>query len=235
MSIMALIVGFMTSLAWISVEDRRGRVQRLEPDQRQRFAIGTLDLTEENEDLRLEVTKLRVENTKLQNALAKNSNASEELNKSLQEMKVFATLTDVEGPGVSVVLRDSKKPIEAAIDLGGQIVHDTDVLRVVNELKNAGAEAITVNKRRVGPRTNFRCVGTTILVDDSKIASPVIIRAIGETETLFGAMNLPGGVLDELRQVDPNMVEIQPVERMRLAAFSGSTTTKYITVPVDKE
>ena len=46
----------------------------------------------------------------------------------------------------------------------GQIIHDTDVLRVVNELWNAGAEAVTVNNRRVGPGTNYRCVGTTILV-----------------------------------------------------------------------
>ncbi len=230
-SFMALLVGFMTSLAWITTEDRRGRIQQLPEEQRQRFAIGTLDLTDENESLRAEVTKLREENTKLQNALAENDNASKSINTALQELKVFAGLTEVEGQGVVITLSDSARPPGGAFDAAGQTIHDTDVLRVVNELWNAGAEAVSVNNKRVGPQTNFRCVGTTILVDQVKIATPVVIRAIGESDTLYGAMNLPGGFFDELRLVDPKMVEIVPVKTVRLPAYSGSTAMKVVQVP----
>ena len=87
----------------------------------------------------------------------------------------------------------------------------------------------------MGATSNFRCVGTTILVDGFKIASPVVIRAIGDADTLYGGMNLPGSVLDDLRQTDPNMVEIEPVQKMRLPAFSGTTSFKVAKVPEDKK
>lgn len=234
-SLMALVVGFMTSLAWISNDDRTGRISTLTEEQRQRLASGNLNLAGENEKLRVDLLKLREENTKLQNAVAQNGNASESLNKSLQEIKLFAALTEVSGPGVAVLLRDGRPSGPDQTASIAQVIHDTDVLRVVNELKNAGAEAISVNNRRVGPLTSFRCVGTTILVDEVKIASPVTIRAVGDSDTLFGAISLPGGVLDEIRQTDPKMVEVQPVQKMKLPAFSGTASFKVAKVLEDKK
>lgn len=233
-SLMALLTGVLTSFAWIDNDRRASSLKHLDPEQLTRLGQGTLDLSKENEDLRNDLIKIRAENTKLQNAVALNSNASDSLNKSLQDVKLFAALTPVEGPGVTITLKDVRpKGPDEAVSLG-QIIHDTDVLRVVNELRNAGAEALSVNNRRVGPSSNFRCVGTTILVDEVKIASPIVIRAIGDKDTLYGGMNLPGGVLDEIRQTDPKMVEIQPVDKMVLPAFSGTTTIKVAAVPEGK-
>lgn len=229
---MALLTGLMLSLAWITDDQKTLRLSYLDPDQKVTYSEGNLDLAKDNERLRLDISKLREENTKLQNAVAQNSNASQSLNASLQELKVFAALTEVEGAGVLISLRDSHGPGPASML---QIIHDTDVLRVVNELWNTGAEAVSVNNRRVGATSNFRCVGTTILVDGFKIASPVVIRAIGDADTLYGGMNLPGSVLDDLRQTDPNMVEIEPVQKMRLPAFSGTTSFKVAKVPEDKK
>jgi uncharacterized protein YlxW (UPF0749 family) len=144
--------------------------------------------------------------------------------------KLFAGLTEAEGPGVTIVLRDSTKPVENVLDPSGGIIHDTDVLKVVNELWNAGAEAVAVNGKRVGPRTNFRCVGSTILVDSIKIATPIRIEVIGDKDTLLGALNMPGGPLDEIRGVDPQMVQIEVVERHRLPAFNGPMSSKYAKV-----
>jgi uncharacterized protein YlxW (UPF0749 family) len=225
-SLLALVVGFMAAVAALSQESRAGRVAMLADDQRQRFNMGTLDLSEENEKLNTEVASLRAEVTRLQNAVATNSTAATELNDSLQLLKTFAGLTEVEGPGVTVTLRDSQAPASDAMDLSGQIVHDTDVLRVVNELRNAGAEAVAINNKRVGMGTNVRCVGTTVLVDETRVAPPIVIRAIGDPETLFGGINLPGGILSELKAVDPQMAEVSIVRMMRLPAFSGATQFK---------
>lgn len=232
-SVMALMTGFMISLAWIRNDNRTTRLTYLTPMQRARFSEGNLDLAKDNERLRFEMSKIREENTKLQNAVAQNSNASQSLNKSLQDLKIFAALTELEGPGVAISLRDSRPSDQAASMI--QIIHDTDVLRVVNELWNAGAEGITVNDLRVGPTTNFRCVGTTILVDATKIATPVVVRAVGDAKTLFGGMNLPGGVLDEIRMTDPKMVEIEIVDKMRLSAYTGTTNFKVAKVPEAKK
>jgi uncharacterized protein YlxW (UPF0749 family) len=106
---------------------------------------------------------------------------------------------------------------------------------VVNELWNAGAEGIAVNNHRVVGGTSFRCVGSVILVDNVRIASPVIIRAIGDPATLKGALELPDGVLSDLRDIDPAMVVISKIDKHRVPAFAGSTATRIGSVPKESK
>lgn len=223
----SLVLGAMIYFAWITVETRNERLPLLGPDQRSRIAAGSIDLQEEYRKLSAEVGKLRESHTKLENALASEGKQATVLNEQLQQMKKFAGLTEVEGPGLTITLRDSTRGGNG-LEALGQIVHDGDVLRVVNELWGAGAEAITVNGMRVVTTTSFRCVGPVIHVQGVPIASPVIIRAIGDPDTLLGAMNLPGGVLAEIRETDPVMVQLETVEKHRFAAFTGPTTSRFV-------
>jgi len=231
-SALCLVLGFMVSMVWrpsvagnirFSDADQKARVESL-------ATASTQDPSQnQNSKLALQVNHLQDENTRLQNALAKESNQGSVLNQSLQETKLFAALTEVSGPGVTITLRDSTKNLtnQAPTDA---IIHDTDVLKVVNELWAAGAEAIAVNNHRVSIGTSLRCVGPVILVDGSRIASPVVIRAIGDPDTLVGAINLPGGALYELRQTDPAMVEVEKVRKHILPAYTGSTTHALMSV-----
>jgi len=221
-SAMCLVLGMMGTMAWVTDQNRPSRRSLLGDDQRTRVLSGPIDLQEQYGKLSDEVQKLRAENTKLQNAMSSQTGSTKALNDSLQEAKAFAGLTELEGPGVVVTLKDIGK-IRPDMQIVDQAIHDTDVAGVVNELFNAGAEAIEVNGHRVVSTTNFRCVGTTILVDSAKIAPPVVIRAIGVADTLFGGMGLPDGALDQIRQTDPAMVEIEKVKLMKLSAYSGST------------
>jgi uncharacterized protein YlxW (UPF0749 family) len=202
--------------------------------------IDTTDTELQNQynKLSAQVQHLQEDNTKLQNAMANQSNQGKVLNQGLQDTKLFAGLTEVEGPGVTITLRDSTKPPpvtdskpEVVAQELNSIIHDDDVLKVVNELWASGAEAISVNNHRVSIGTSFRCVGPTILVDGARIASPVVIRAIGDSETLKGGLNIPGGILDQLRQQDPAMVEIETVKKHVLPAFTGSTQHTLLSVP----
>jgi uncharacterized protein YlxW (UPF0749 family) len=230
---MCLLLGFMISLAWVSKENRNSRNAFLRADQRVRVSEAVVDL-EAYEQSTNEVKKLQEEKTKLENALAAKGTDSKVLNDSLQEMKTFAGLTEVEGPGVVITLNDSGK---TDTGFGGQVavnpdsvVHDQDVVHVVNELFASGAEAASVNGHRVAGTTSFRCVGTTILVNDVKIASPIVIRAVGDPDTLFGAMNMPGGALSQIRIYDPAMVQVEKVQMMRLPAYVGTTAKKWAKV-----
>ncbi len=240
-SIMALVVGFLTSTAWLTKDNIQSRISNLSADQQRRVTVSTLDVQEEYarlnreyEKTRDEVKKLGEENTKLQKALSDDNKVSSVLSDSIQELKAFAGLSEVVGPGIVVTLKDSKTTDESVPD-EARIIHDFDVLKVLNELRTAGAEAISVNNKRVGPNTTIRCVGPTMLLDGSRIASPVVIRAIGDTETMLGAMNLPGGPLDEVRDVDPAMVSVEPAKEMRLPQFTGSTTLKVAKVPAENQ
>ena len=231
---MCFVLGLMVSLAWVTDANRKDRLNFLPIDQNKRMSEATVDINAVAE-LSSEVSKLRQEKTELENALADQNKGSKALNDSLQEAKMFAGLTPLEGAGAIVTLKDS--PAGQA-DLSGSpdartIIHDTDVLQVVNELRSSGAEAVAVNNHRIAGAASFRCVGPTILVNDVKVASPIVIRAIGDADTLMGAMNLPGGILSQIRGQDPAMVAIERVKKMNLPAFVG--TTAYRTAKVAKE
>ena len=234
LSIVLLLVGMLISMTWITESNRQARLNTLSPDVRSRINSGDLDLSDEYEKLQQEVGKLREENSRLSEVAAEGSNASKEINDSLKQMKLFAGLTEVEGPGITVTLSDSRKSADEIGFFDAGIVHDWDVIKTVNELWNAGAEAISVNGKRVGPKTNFRCVGTTITVDEQKIASPVVIQAIGEQNTLFGAINLPGGALEDIRSVDSQMVKVELSKTIFMPPWNGATSFKVATVPEKK-
>jgi uncharacterized protein YlxW (UPF0749 family) len=230
MSLLTLTSGMLLSMAFLS--DGGNKV--LPPEFRGN-SVANLDLAAELQEVKDEVAKLRVEKTALETKLAEQGNASKEINDSLQETKVFAGLTPLQGEGLIVTLTDSKKSVDDFIVADAAIVHYLDVLKSVNELFNAGAEAIAVNGLRVGPRTDLRCVGTTIMVDAQKIAPPITIQAIGDSKTLLGAMNMPGGILEELRSVDPAMVRVEAAKELLLPAFDGSATFKIAKVPEVKK
>lgn len=230
MSAMLAVLGFLITLAWLTQEAKSTRLGSLDPDQASRIRGGTLDLQEEYSRILAEVTKLREDKTRFEKAAAKESGQAKLLNDSLQETKQYAGMTEVEGPGLTVTIEDNLN------NNGGfeqdQIIHDVDVLRVVNELWNAGAEAIAVNGNRVSVGTNFRCAGSVMYVGNVRIASPVVVQAIGDPKTLLGGMNLPGGILSELKSAGcPTKVE--SVKKMRLPAYAGPTNTKFATVPKD--
>ena len=231
---MCLITGFMISLAWVTKETRASRASSLTSDQKTRVNEIAVD-PDKYAQMSSEALKLMAEKTRLENAMASQSGQTKVLNESLQEVKVFAGLTSVEGPGVMVTLKDltkgtstSNSPFTTNQDL---IIHDVDVLKVVNELFASGAEAVSVNNLRVSSISSYRCVGTTILVNDVKIASPVKIRAIGDPDTLIGAMSLPGGALSQIKETDPSMVVLEPMKYIPMPAYTGSTAHKIMRVP----
>ena len=233
---MSLVLGFMMSVAWVNNNNRVSRYPFVDKTQQPRVSEAAIDINA-FQNLTNEVNTLRADNTKLQNKLGAGGEVAGLLNKSLQDTKRFAGLTPVEGPGVTVTLRDSTK---GGIKLNDQVIytpdtnnHDIDVLRIVNELFAAGAEAIAVNDHRIAGPTSIRCVGPTILIDDVKVASPIVVKAIGDPDTMVGALTLNGGVLSEIRSSDAGMVEIEKEKSLKLDAYAGRTDFRLAKTPKD--
>ncbi len=219
----------MIALAWVTTDNRQTRIFSAMTDQQRRVNESIVD-PERYTQVQDEVKKLRAENTKLQNAISNQGGQSKALNDSLQELKSFAAISPIEGEGIVIRLRDlipnnagTALPSLPVLDT---IIHDTDVLKVVNELFAAGAEAISVNDNRVATGTYFRCAGPTVYMSGERIAPPFEIRAIGKAKTLLGAMGMPGGVLAEIRQTDPRMVQIETSKLLKLPAYAGPTSKK---------
>jgi uncharacterized protein YlxW (UPF0749 family) len=234
-SALSLVLGFMVMTASITDTTRTTRLGLLGASQKSRVAVGTIDQMEQYLKVSEEVKSLRAENDKLQQALGDRNSTGKVLNEAIEQAKAFAGLTEVQGPGVKVTLLDSHKAPSSGFQGNDSIIHDTVVLKVTNELFAAGAEAIDVNGHRVVSTSSFRCVGPVIHVDGVPVASPITIRAIGDPGALDGGLNLPLGVLAEIRQTDSSMVQIEQVKEMRIAAYDGSTARKYAKAAPQKQ
>jgi uncharacterized protein YlxW (UPF0749 family) len=127
-----------------------------------------------------------------ENAAAGKSDATKNLLKELEDTRIFTGTTDVKGPGITIYLTP-----ELDAKLFGNNVEDhiTDkhLVYLVNELKFAGAEAISINDIRIVSRTGIRTAGNYILINDEKISPSrrIVIQAIGDKNLLYGDMSFP--------------------------------------------
>jgi uncharacterized protein YlxW (UPF0749 family) len=107
-------------------------------------------------------------------------------------------LSAVRGPGILVTMADSARPRNRQEDPNVFLIHDDDLLKVVNELRAAGAEAISINGQRLTALSEIRCVGPTISINAVRVAPPIVISAIGDAPTMESALKMRGGVVDQL-------------------------------------
>ena len=127
-------------------------------------------------------------------------NELKELEEQIKKGNKLIGFTDVSGSGVTLTLSDSKIPTSSAMvsDLNELLVHDTDVLSVINELKNAGAEAISINGQRLVSTSSITCGGNIITINGERVGAPFEIKAIGLPEQL-AALSRIGGYLSILK------------------------------------
>ena len=152
-----------------------------------------------------EYKKLENSEKKLENQrelASKNDTTSSEKQKQLKEANSVIGAIDVSGKGVIIKLQDNPnataETIGAIENIGDYLIHDRDLLRIVNELKNAGAEAISINGERIINTTSITCDGNVVLINDNKVSSPFEIKAIGSPEAILGGIQRPGGQLEDL-------------------------------------
>lgn len=177
-------------------------------------------LLEKEKDKQERLNKLREEATKNDN------NAKSEMEK-LEKVNQNLGLTDVHGPGVIITLEDgASKKDNTRADNMQVIVHDTDILQIVNLLKNAGAEAISVNDQRIVSKTAINCIGVVIKINDEKVSSPFIIKAIGNRDNLEGTMNMAGGIGDILKKYGIKL-KVERKDNIEIKKYNGVYSVKY--------
>ena len=154
---------------------------------------------------------------------------NEELSSKEEEIKKgnkIIGLDEVTGPGVIITLSDSKLDINSVLDPNSLVVHDGDILSVINELKNAGAEAISINDQRLVPTTGIICGGNIIDINKEKVGAPFVIKAIGLPEQLNG-LNRYGGYLMNLQENYGIKVTTKKEEEITIPKYSGVIKFEY--------
>jgi uncharacterized protein YlxW (UPF0749 family) len=231
---LCFILGLLlaASLQTSSTLQRSGYVRRLG-----QAPAGGPARTDTVPKLEKRIADLLEEKTKMEQSLAQGTGQAKTLGEELQKVKLLAGLTAVHGPGVVLMMQDSKKkpPSNRLLESQSFIIHDTDIQQAVHELFASGAEAIAVNNQRVMARTSIRCVGPTLLVNGVAVAPPFVIMAIGDPGTLAGGLNLPLGILDNFRRFDPQMVQLDKKSDLTIPAYTGSTDSRWARAVLEEE
>ena len=172
-----------------------------------------------------ELEKAEKELEKVRQESTQNNDDLEDKEQQIQQGNKMIGLTEVTGPGVIITLSDSTKDASSALNASDLLVHDGDILSVINELKNAGAEAISINDQRLVPTSSIVCGGNIIEINGEKVGAPFEIKAIGLPEQL-SALSRPGGYLEILKNATVG-VELKKSNNITIPKYAGVITYEY--------
>ncbi|MGI6550278.1 MAG: DUF881 domain-containing protein [Syntrophomonadales bacterium] len=221
MAIVCLILGIMLAVQFRSNENSP---RNPSGDRWTEITVQLENLQRERDFLAEEVLSLR---EKLEETASnQQGDAIKAIKDELTKANMAAGLVAVKGQGVIVTLNDSPRGLQPGEDPNLYLIHDEDLLKVVNELRAAGAEAISINGHRLVANSEIRCAGTTILVNVNKIAPPFVINAIGDPEILESSLKIKGGWLETL-QIWGLQTQIQTSDSIEVPAFKGSMKFQY--------
>jgi uncharacterized protein YlxW (UPF0749 family) len=157
------------------------------------------NLNTRNEQLRTEIAGLQQQAGTLQAAKANGETTVDQLKSDLARIQAWSGAIGLSGPGISITVRGS---------IGGEGVED-----LLNELRNAGAEAIVVAGVRVVPGVVVAGAPGSISVENTALEDGFQIEAVGSPEILLGTLSRAGGVIAQVEATYPGVqVSVTPME-----------------------
>lgn len=225
-----LFIVFLVSGVLIAVMVRTLAASDQSPTRQRNENLVTMIETQEKIIANLEknIEKNRTCIDEYQEELASGEEELQDLQEKLHIMKVWSGLTEAKGPGIILTVNDNRKGAEAAHTVDPNqlkaeefLIHDKHLLYIVNELRSAGAEAISINEQRVINSSNIRCVGPMILVNTVRLAPPYTIKAIGNSAVLMKALEQPESEFNILK-MSGYPVSIEKQDNLVISVYKGS-------------
>lgn len=218
-ALVCVLIGFMVAVQFRTAQDAKGSLsqQRIEE-----ISDRLLQTEHERDELSEELHKMQTAAVSMDNQQDKDL------------LRYRAALVPLEGEGVVVRMDDSTKPVKAGENPNLYVIHDDDLLRVVNELRAAGAEAIAINGQRLTGTSEIRCAGPTLSVNNVRSSAPFEIRAIGDKKSLENALRMRGGVAETLG-VWGIQLDIKASDDVYIPPYRGSIRQSYARETAERE
>ena len=234
----ALLVGLMLAVPFkVKEEAQSVRFRNFGADtpnlSRQEIAGHYSELESKYRDLQKELAQERTLKQGLETKLGEQQQGASDLLDDLQRARLLAGLLPAEGPGLVLKLSEDLNGALEGDEVGLRMIHQEDLLNIVNELWAAGAEAMAIRspagtERLIG-NSSIRCVGPVVIVNSQRMGPPFEILAIGNGPTLRQGLELPNGVLAVL-SIYHIRWEIRESKRLILPAYGGKTFPEYAQV-----
>lgn len=174
-----------------------------------------------------ELQKSEKELAEVRQEATKDSDTFTEVEQELKSINSLLGLTDLTGKGIIITIADNNTASIKDENLSSELVHNTDIIEIVNELKNVKAEAISINGQRVISTTAINCVGAVITVNGEKLNSPFVISAIGNQERLNG-ITRPGSYI-QIMEEDGVIIKVEKSDEVKIPKYKKVMTAKYMT------
>jgi uncharacterized protein YlxW (UPF0749 family) len=187
------------------------------------------------DQLKVEVKGINKEINRLDNKLSTYDNSdnrketiTDTLRKELDDLKITYGAEAVEGPGIILTINDRhKKQYLNSNDILFSTTHDEDLYLVVKDLRDAGAEAISINGKRIIESTAITCEGPVIMINGQYIVPPFVISAIGDTEALNYALTTKEYSSYKNLQIRELELKISKENRLVINGIDNISTPKY--------
>lgn len=205
MLLAAAAVGFFLVSRFGGEDDLETRLRTASEADLARILSG---LTAEADLLRDEISTLRLQLRDLETSTERGETAEEAANARLAALSVLAGTVPVQGPGIILTVTDPSRRLgyEQFVD-------------IVQELRDAGAEAVAINGVRVGAGSFFTAENDSVVLDGRPLRGPYRVEAIGSPETLEGGLEIPGGVMDTLSSISEVTADIGRRSTLQLPAL----------------
>ncbi|MBU5438171.1 DUF881 domain-containing protein [Tissierella sp. MSJ-40] len=175
-----------------------------------------------------EMIKVKEDELKMLENIAKGDDSIIDiLSQELKSNKIKSGHTALEGPGIIIKMYDNAENQVIGMNINYDVIHDVDILNILNDLTVAGAEAISINGQRVLSISEIKCGGPIIKVNGKSLGTPFIIKAIGDPKLLNASINAPGTYGDTLKNVYQIGIESTLEDKILIPEYSGRFNFKY--------
>ncbi len=157
---------------------------------------------------------------------------------TLKNLKKEMGLEPVRGKGIEISLSDGVfVNRDSSESISQSLIHASDLRDIVNILRTAKAEGISINDQRVIASTPITSVGNTILVNNFHLLPPFTVSAIGDQELLMQRLNDPTSLPDLQKRSGEMKIQFETVlkEGISIPIYNGNLSTKYISVYKETE
>ena len=150
-----------------------------------------------------------------------NIETTELIEEELQQAQMLMGQTDLEGEGIEVTINE-------APNVDFTKIRASNLLGIVNDLKYAGAEAISINEERIINMTDIVDINDTFIkINGQRILAPYVIKAIGNKSRLESALLGTGGYAEQLKNIGHD-VKITQMDKVLIKKYNGEINYKYI-------
>ena len=173
------------------------------------------DVSQRSTRLDQQVRDLQSQRDRLAAGAGSSQAAIAQAQQRLDTLRLLAGTAPAQGSGIRMTIADPQSGVTSA-----------QLLDVLQELRDAGAEVVQVGSVRIVAGSWFGSQGGTLVVDGQSVPRPVVVVAIGDPQTMASAMNIPGGIVETLRRVGATTT-IQQSDTLQVGALASPATPRY--------